>query len=336
MAIENVNVVEPAGGTPIAVDDVAGDKFQAIKLALGADGQFDLVLDSGQQLMVNSLPVVIASDQGSIPVNLSASLPSGSANIGSIDINTQLGLLSPSNSSTAILGAGGTFNGTGQSTLGYAAITVFVAADQDGALYIDQSQNGTDWDVSDPYTLTGGTPLLQPVQLDGEWVRVRYVNGSTIQGYFRLESILRPIHPILPRTLTQEGNLKVAIVEPSIVAYSPQFSVGTDTGVAATTSTDLDSDQISVGKTAHLMEIVVAADETFKAELKTVQNGIASSNKVVWVEANKAWHWKAPGRGFITQAYDAGAGLDGFRLTITNLHASDSADVFCSFFWDEV
>lgn len=51
----------------IATDDVAGVHFQKMKLALGADGAEDLVVDSGQQTMANSVPVAIASNQTAVP-----------------------------------------------------------------------------------------------------------------------------------------------------------------------------------------------------------------------------------------------------------------------------
>ncbi len=56
-------------GDILATDDVAGVKFQRVKLALGADGAHDLDVDSGQQAMASSVPVVIASDQTVIPVS---------------------------------------------------------------------------------------------------------------------------------------------------------------------------------------------------------------------------------------------------------------------------
>jgi hypothetical protein len=42
---------------------------QVIKIALGADGDFDCLLDSGQQTMAQSVPVAIASNQSAVPVS---------------------------------------------------------------------------------------------------------------------------------------------------------------------------------------------------------------------------------------------------------------------------
>lgn len=59
---DNITVTQGTG-TTIRTDDVSGVHYQVIKVALGADGALDALLDSGQQTSANSLPVVIASDQ---------------------------------------------------------------------------------------------------------------------------------------------------------------------------------------------------------------------------------------------------------------------------------
>lgn len=70
---DGVIVGYPASTTfNVAADEVVRNfvtEYQQItKISLGADGQSDLLLDSGQQLSVSSLPVVIASDQSSLTI----------------------------------------------------------------------------------------------------------------------------------------------------------------------------------------------------------------------------------------------------------------------------
>ena len=62
----------PPDGTVIATDDVGGAHYQRMKLTLGADGAVDMDLDSGQQMMANSAPVTIASDQSAVPIAAAA------------------------------------------------------------------------------------------------------------------------------------------------------------------------------------------------------------------------------------------------------------------------
>ena len=59
----------PPDGTVIATDDVGGAHYQRMKLTLGADGAVDMDLDSGQQVMADSAPVAIASDQSALSVD---------------------------------------------------------------------------------------------------------------------------------------------------------------------------------------------------------------------------------------------------------------------------
>jgi hypothetical protein len=65
---DGVEVTEGTG-TVIATDDVSSVHYQVIKLGLGADGAIDTLVDSGQQAMAASIPVVIASDQTALTVS---------------------------------------------------------------------------------------------------------------------------------------------------------------------------------------------------------------------------------------------------------------------------
>ena len=56
----------------VATDEVTrnavSEHQQVMKLSLGADGACDLLVDSGQQTMAASVPVVLASDQSAVPI----------------------------------------------------------------------------------------------------------------------------------------------------------------------------------------------------------------------------------------------------------------------------
>ena len=123
-------------------------------------------------------------------------------------------------------------------------------------------------------------------------------------------------------------------VAPGLV--DPKTTFATAVSVAAGSSTDLDSDQISAGKTGKLIAVLLTASVALKGELHTVTNGAASAVKaVIFSQAGFSQPVDMPGREFFTVAQDAGAGLDGFRLTVTNLDNSQAADVYCTFFYDE-
>lgn len=61
-----------------------------------------------------------------------------------------------------------------------------VFADQAGTIFIEQSADGTNWDISTSYAVTAsdGKGFSEDILLPQ--VRVRYVNGTTIQTAFRL------------------------------------------------------------------------------------------------------------------------------------------------------
>ena len=61
-----------------------------------------------------------------------------------------------------------------------------VFADQGGTIYIEQSGDGTNFDISAQYTVTGGDGKGFSEYLYLPYVRIRYVNGGSAQAAFRL------------------------------------------------------------------------------------------------------------------------------------------------------
>jgi hypothetical protein len=66
------------------------------------------------------------------------------------------------------------------------SITGSVFADQPGTLLIEQSGDGVNWDISTSYSVAAndGKGFAENILLPN--VRVRYTNGGTNQGTFRL------------------------------------------------------------------------------------------------------------------------------------------------------
>jgi len=61
-----------------------------------------------------------------------------------------------------------------------------VYADQPGTLYVEQSPDGSNWDIVDSYSVSAGTGLKFSVEKVLGYARVRYVNGTADQTVFRL------------------------------------------------------------------------------------------------------------------------------------------------------
>jgi hypothetical protein len=101
-------------------------------------------------------------------------------------------LISTSNSSTTTLGISATFTGASEDISNYNNISVNVFSDVASAtdgLSIQQSSNGTNWDVTDVFTIPAATGKTFSVGKLAKFFRVVYTNGGTAQATFRLQTI---------------------------------------------------------------------------------------------------------------------------------------------------
>lgn len=113
-------------------------------------------------------------------------------------------------STTNLAGPSFTFTGTSTSTLGVAGIQVSLKTNVNATVYVDQSPEGTNWDITDTFaynTSTGGASWT--VQAVNSYVRVRVV-GAAASSYFRLQTALCPIVEALPRAPDNQG-LRVSV-----------------------------------------------------------------------------------------------------------------------------
>lgn len=122
-------------------------------------------------------------------------------------------IVDPLNSSTTNLAAGALFTGTPITDLNATAVQYILNTDQNCLVYIDQSPDGTNWDITDSYehyATKGGSATT--VQLVGSYYRIRVQNiGLVATTHFRLQTILVPFLAALPRSLDVDGNLQVAV-----------------------------------------------------------------------------------------------------------------------------
>ncbi len=76
-------------------------------------------------------------------------------------------------------------------TQGWGLVIATVYSDQPGTLYVEFSQDGTNWDAEENFAYTGGTRLGVLVDVVAPYCRIRYVNGATGQTVFRLTARMR-------------------------------------------------------------------------------------------------------------------------------------------------
>lgn len=105
------------------------------------------------------------------------------------------GLVSTVNSSSANLGASAAFTGTAEDVSDYALIQVSVfsshASATDG-LSLQQSSNGTNWDIADTFTIAATTAKVISIQPAAQYFRLVYTNGGTLTTSLRIQTVLKP------------------------------------------------------------------------------------------------------------------------------------------------
>lgn len=92
--------------------------------------------------------------------------------------------------STATLTANSTFTGTARSTDFFSRFRAKAVSDQAGTLYVDQSYDGSTWDNTITQPVAANTPTVVESICTDLNTRVRYLNGTTNQGSFRLTTAL--------------------------------------------------------------------------------------------------------------------------------------------------
>ena len=132
----------------------------------------------------------------------------GNYNLGTAIIQNIL--TSASNSTTTNLAAAATFTGTAQETFGVNGIQVFHFADQDCTIYIDQSLDGTNWDLTDSAFCLANEACTRVYRSDAPYYRLRVTNnGLATTTTIRTATGMAPIINPLPRALTDDDRLAV-------------------------------------------------------------------------------------------------------------------------------
>ena len=137
----------------------------------------------GQKTMANSLPVVISSDQTTIPVS------------GTVSVTSDEGLVSTNNSSSTLLAANAFFLGTGEDVTQWSSIVISLSSDVSATgllpgLSIQFSPDNVTYTQFDKYSYVSGVLSIAytPVQ---KFFRILYTNGSSPQGTFSLQTTFK-------------------------------------------------------------------------------------------------------------------------------------------------
>lgn len=128
-----------------------------------------------------------------------------------LDVSTLQGeKVSTLNSSTTNLLSSTSFTGTSESIVGYQSIAINFKSDQNITIQVQQSTDGTNWDISDNYTVLANVSDSRSFKANSSFFRIIVTNnGGSTTTFFRLQTLLSPIGEPLPRALTQNQELKV-------------------------------------------------------------------------------------------------------------------------------
>ena len=206
----NVQVTVDGSNWVIVNDVLSSGGVLTSAIPSPAVGTYTVNVAGATQIRVTSISTVtgtatimMRASVAASMVALSAPLPAGSNNIGSVSSDSSNGTISANNSSSATLGSGAAFTGTADEITNYAAVTVYVFANVASAtdgLSLQQSSDGTNWDFVDAYTVAAATGKSFHIQVAARYFRVVYTNGAGAQASFRLQTIL---HRITPRGSSQ-------------------------------------------------------------------------------------------------------------------------------------
>ena len=172
------------------------------------DGSVDLSISDGTDVIKGLHPKRIEILSGDNANSIGSQTYDGKKFFNTIAANQVIS--SSSNSSTSNLTSGATFTGTAEQILYSASAQVSLKSDQDCYLEFQQSPDGTNWDISDGHVIYANVGDSRTFQITQLYVRVKVKNlGTSTTTYLRLSTIYTAQMEALPRSLSQDGRLKV-------------------------------------------------------------------------------------------------------------------------------
>lgn len=196
----------PANNIPLPVDDISGNvllssidsELQTISVidfstaakqdALLAELQLKADLTETQPVSLVSIPLASGA-------STEAKQDTGNTSLSSIDGKIiEDGTIITSNSSTTPLGSNAVFTGSAFEVTKYSAINVGVYSDVASAtngVKVEFSPDGTNWDHSHSTTYSAVSGIGYIFNCEYKYARVVYTNGTSAQGSFRLQTIVK-------------------------------------------------------------------------------------------------------------------------------------------------
>lgn len=210
--MNNVPITDGQGQSSVAAEQIGTIKYQQIKVVGGEVGSSSVMgvnPDRSINVSVIGVPTITLSGSPSISGAVTViGRPSISGTVNVASLIAIPNIISAVNSSTSTLGGGAVFTGTSEDIKDFAAVVINVFSDQASAtngLSIQQSSDGSNWDITDTYSIAAATGKTFSVQPAARFFRIVYTNGATPQTAFRLQTIYHITTPKPSSQRTQDN-----------------------------------------------------------------------------------------------------------------------------------
>jgi hypothetical protein len=145
-----------------------------------------------------------------------------------IDLNNKSNKTSTLNSTSTLLNAGATFTGTSENVSQFNSVVIAAKTDKDGSMYIDFSNDGTNWDSVLTFNVTASANEVHRITITRKYFRVRFTNTSASnQTYLRLQTSFGSQTQLtsgLSSTVQQDADaLTVRTIDPEIAIAKGLF-----------------------------------------------------------------------------------------------------------------
>ena len=236
----NPSAIEGGPGDTIATDDIAGVKYQRVKLITGADG-----VNDGDVSALNPFP----TSQGN--------------RISTTSFNSR---------DAATLAAGAAFQGVGEDVSAYGRVGVSITTSNQtsGTLFMQVSRDNVNW--GGPSRKFVDTRFAQPHMWNivEQYFRIRYVNNE-----IEAEDLLIQVQYSNNANILLGHELSEELLDETEGIVTRSILVGTSAG-GKYENVDVDSNrrlQVNGGETVNLLEALLTEQKLTNAYLKIITGG---------------------------------------------------------------
>lgn len=224
-----VNVAQVNGVTTLMGNGVTGTGSQRVTIASDNTAFSVNAVQSGTWSVRNqdgTGNAITSATRGSERALTVQVVDASGAQVTSFSGSGTASAVSSVNSTAVVLAGGATFTGTSEDITAYASVSVSVIASHASAtdgLSMQQSSDGTNWDIADTYTVPAATGKTFGVQVAAKFFRLVYTNGATLQTSFRLQTIYHTIMPVSSSVRPQDARTNDNDMA-EVISYSALFN----------------------------------------------------------------------------------------------------------------